>query len=349
MKKKITLMLILMMTITMMGCSKADANGDTSQEREKAVKVLKIVESQNPVQMEYVGTVDSKDVINYSFKSDGQIKKIYVKKGDIVSAGSPLAELDSQDLQFQGDTAKAAMDLAEANMIYNQDLYAKMVSLHNDGAVSKNQFDKVKLEMDVAEATYRQTKEKYDYTASLIRDAKVYAEQDGSVVDVLFDENERTGPNEPIIIVRSGKQIINIGIPQQDLNLVKLGAAVTVDVDGEKAVGQITNISEAPDMATRTYSAEIEVPGKEFRLGSIVAAQVEVGEQNGVWIPMSAVFSDGEDYVYIIKENRAYKRTIELLNESDDKILVKGIKIGESLAVSGMKNLDDGTKVNIVK
>jgi hypothetical protein len=53
--------------------------------------------------------------------------------------------------------------------------------------------------------------------------------------------------------------------------------------------------------------------------------------------------------VYIVRGDRAFKRTVELLNVSDDKIRVEGIEAGELLVVSGMKNLNDGSKVNIVE
>ncbi|MFZ5967426.1 MAG: efflux RND transporter periplasmic adaptor subunit [Bacillota bacterium] len=356
------LIVLLMMMASLAGCANADQQ-DKLEERAAAVKVLKIEESQKPVEIQYIGTVDAKEVVNYSFKVGGKLKRIYVKKGDRITPGDLLAEIDTQDLGFQVTAAKAAMDTAELNikkaedsLRYNKDLFEKMDSLYAAGAISKDQYDQVKLQMDVSETSYQQAKAQFDgaktdyaYKTTLVEDAKLYAEQEGTVVDVLFEENEMIGQGTPIVIVRSGKQVINVGIPQQDLKSVHIGAKVTVDVDGEKAEGMITYIAEAPDATTRTYQAEIEVSEKAFRLGSIANASVAVGEQKGVWIPMTAIFSNGEDYVYIVKEDRAFKRTVELLNVSDDKIMVKGIKPGELLAVNGMKNLNDGSKVSIVK
>ncbi|MBB6213969.1 RND family efflux transporter MFP subunit [Anaerosolibacter carboniphilus] len=362
MKRVTAVVVMLMMIVSLVGCSSADQQ-ETSEERAAAVKVLEIKESQKPVTIKYIGTVDAKEITAYSFKVGGKVKRIYVEKGDHVTEGTCLAEIDTQDLEFQVAAAKATMDTAALNikkaedsLRYNKDLFEKMDSLYTAGAISKDQYDQAKLQTEVTETSYYQAKSQYDaaktdyeYKTTLIQDAKLYAQQKGTVVDVLFEENERANGGQSVATVRSGEQVINVGIPQQDLKAVQIGAKVLVDVDGETTEGIVTYIAEAPDTATRTYHAEIEVAKKDFRLGAIAKAEVAIGEQQGIWIPMTAVFSNGEDYVYIVKESRAFKRTIEILNVNDDKVRVSGIAAGELLAINGMKNLNDGSKVSIVE
>lgn len=362
MKKIITALFILTMMISVVGC-----NNKTQQvvveEKSTAVKVIILEENKMPVEIQYIGTVVAKDVINYSFKSGGKLSKVLVEKGDQIKSGQLLAEIDTKDLNFQIDAAKATMNSAELNikkaedsLKYNVELFEKMSQLYTEGVVSKDQYDQAKLQADVAESNYQQTKSQYDavktdyeYKSTLINDGRLYAEQSGTVVDVLHEENERIGANETIVMIRSGELIINVGIPQQDLKSIHIGAKASINVDEEYEEGTVTYISEAPDTATRTYNGEIEVFEKQFPLGSIAKVSIEIGEQQGVWIPMTAIFSNGEDYVYVIREDRAFKRTVELSEVSEDKIKVKGIEPGESLAVSGMKNLNDGSKINIVE
>jgi len=57
----------------------------------------------------------------------------------------------------------------------------------------------------------------------------------------------------------------------------------------------------------------------------------------------------GEDYVYTIKDKHAIKRTLEIINQAENKVKVANIKPGEYVAVSGMKNLDDGARIKLVK
>ena len=85
MKKFLVSLMIGSMLLTLVGCVKADEN--IPKEKVKAVKVQKIEESKNPVTLSYIGTVDSKNITDYSFKTGGKLEKVYVEKGDKVKKG----------------------------------------------------------------------------------------------------------------------------------------------------------------------------------------------------------------------------------------------------------------------
>jgi len=201
-----------------------------------------------------------------------------------------------------------------------------------------------------AQSQYEAATTDYEYQLSLERDATIYAEQDGMVVELMSEEKERVSAFTPVISVRSLEEIIYIGIPQQDLEKIKVGSKAEIDVDGQKAEGVVGNIAEAPDTATRTYKAEVTVQGKDFKLGSIARVAIDIGWGKGVWIPIAAVLSNGgEDYVYTVKDGRAFKSTIVMIKQWENEIMVKDIEPGEHVVISGMKNLDDGARVKIVE
>lgn len=359
MKRFLVLIVIMSMVFTLAACSRAEEA--VVEERAKAVKVQEIKEGENTVTLSYIGTVNSKDIVEYSFKSSGKLGRVFVDKGDKVKKGDKLAQLDMQDLNFQLSAAKSTLDNAQLNikkaedaLNYDKDLFDKMDNLYKEGSISKDQYDQVKLKMDTSNTTYNQSKAQYDaaktdyeYKLSLVNDATIYASQDGSIVEIPYEEEELVSQGYPVVIVRSGSQIINVGIAQKDLKKIDVGTEAIIDVDGEKANGKITNIAEAPDETTRTYNAEVTIEDKSFRLGSIAKLEFNIGKESGVWIPISSIMSNGEDYVYIVEEDRAFKRTIELEEINEDTVMVKGINPGELLVLSGMKNLNDGSKVNI--
>ncbi len=358
MKKSILFLLILAMTFQLAACSKAE---EKIVERERAVEVIEIQEGENPVTLNYIGTVNSEEMVKYSFKTSGKLGKVFVEKGDKVKKGDKLASLDMQDLNFQVSAAKSTLETAELNikkaedsLNYDEDLFKKMEELYNQGSVSKDQYDQIKLKLNISESTYEQAKEQYEaakvdyeYKLSLVEDATIYATQDGIIVDTMYEERELVPQGYPVVVVRSNTQIVNVGIAQKDLSKIDLGTEAVIDVEGEKAKGRITNIAEAPDETTRTYNAEVAIEDKNFRLGSIAKVDFNIGQEKGIWIPISSIMSNGVDYVYIVKDDRAFKRTVELSKIYEDKVMVEGIDPGELLVVSGMKNLSDGSKVNI--
>ncbi len=360
-KKFITLLVVAVLVISTSSCSKSKQQDLLAGDQQKAVHVVKIAEEKQPVSLNYIGTVDAEELVKYSFKTSGQIEKIYAANGDQISKGEKLAKLDTTDLEFQVSAARAVMDTAEVNVTkaedalnYANSLFEKTAALYDNGGVSKNSFEQMQLNKDMAASDYLQAKSQYaaaktdyDYKSDLLDNSIIYSEQDGFVAQKVFNENERVSAYTPVLIVRSGAQIVNIGIPQQELTQIAIGSMAVVNVDDETAEGIVTNISEIPDVTTRTYTAEISISEKTFRLGSIAKVSIDIGDQNGIWIPMSSVFSDGENYVYLIKDQRAFKRTVEIQNISDERVQVTGLDEGESLAVSGMKNLDDGTQVKV--
>lgn len=363
MKRFAALLIAVIFIIGLTGCAK-DAGTVQSTGQSSPVKAVKVQEaemSKQAVALNYIGTVDSKEIVKYSFKVPGQIGRIYVKKGDKIGKGTKLAELDKQDLEFQVAAAKAIMNTAELNikkaedaLNYAHSLYDKVNSLYMKGSVSKNQYEQVQLQKEVSAAEYEQAKSQYEaaktdyeFKSDLVANSVIYSEDNGTIVDKVFSENERVGAYMPVVIVRSGAQVINVGIPQQELALIKVGSMAIVDVDGEKAEGVVTNIAEAPDITTRTYTAEITVKSKVYRLGSIAKISIGLGDQSGVWIPMSIVLSSGESYIFVVKDERAYKRIVEIEKISDDKVMVKGVGPGELIVISGMKNLDDCAKVRV--
>jgi RND family efflux transporter MFP subunit len=356
--------LILILLIAILAAAGRDSaeDGVDTDVQAKAVQVTEITESRNPVSLEYIGTVDAEELIRYSFKTAGQIKKIYVSEGEPVKAGEILAELDTTDLEYQQsasgdtkDTAAAVIQKAKDALDYANDLYIKAQSLYEDGAISKDYFDQIELKKNAAESDYQQALSQhaaaatdYAYKSDLLEDSVIYAGQDGYVAQKVAGELDRVGAYTPVLVVRSGMQVVNIGVPQQELAEVAIGSGATVDVDGEIAAGTVTRISELPDAATRTYNAEISVPDKAFRLGSIARVSIGIGNAAGIWIPLSSVFSDdGETCVYIVNGGRALRKTIEIQSIHEDQAMVSGLESGESLVISGMNHLDDGVLVKI--
>lgn len=360
MKRFFATLLIMSMTLGLMACSKAEEV--VVEEKVRAVEVTEMQETDRPLTLSYIGTVDSKDIVKYSFKTAGKLSRVFVEKGDRIKKGDKLAQLNMQDLKFQLSAAKATLDTAQLNikkakdaLSYDMDIFNKMENLYKEGSISKDQYNQTKLKLDISQTTYNQAKSQYDATKidyefklSLIDDATIHADNDGSIVDVSYEEGELVPQGYPVVIARTTNQIVNVGIAQRDLKNIKIGTQATIDIDGEKANAAITNISEAPDEDTRTYNAEVTIENKTYRLGSIVKVNFNIGNHRGLWVPITSVLSDGEEYVYIIKGDRAFKRTIVLGRIYDDYIMVeKGVERGEILVMGGMKNLSDGIKVKV--
>lgn len=275
------------------------------------------------------------------------------------------------------DIKKLELNVKKAQDSYDYTLtsYKRIEALYNGGAVSRDDLDKAKLELDVKEAELQQAKEaynqakngtraedkdtllnqveqaraQYEHNRNLLEDASLKSDARGSVVDILYKKGEMVSAGYPVIVLRSESQAVNVGLSSKDVKKVAPGTEAVILVYGQEAKGRVAEISDVPDSRSRTYNARIPLESMAFRIGDIADVKLIAGSREGIWIPITAILSDGNDYVYVENNGRAEKRKISIIDVVATNAMVEGIQPGERLVVEGMKNLRDGDRVTPVE
>lgn len=352
-----TLGLISVLAISLTGCQAEASEVEVSAGL--PVEVVSAVDEKRAVEIEYMGTVAPEDQIKYSFKSAGRLGELLVQPGDVVEEGQVIAKLDTSDLNLQlsavaAQTQAANKDISKAQEAYNydKDLYAKMEKLFEAGSISRDQLDQVKLKLDVSESTLMQAQNAYtaaqanhSLTNNLVDDAVITAKSSGTVLATQYEEGELIPQGYPVVVVRSETKVVQVGLSQDDVDYVDMDTAVTLEYDNMVIPAEIVELNDMPDMATRTYLAKVRTSHEDIRLGKIVDVNFAVGEERGVWVPMTAILSEGEKFVYVVEDGRAFKRIVEIENISGFDVEIDGVEPGEQIVVAGMKKLTDGIAV----
>lgn len=340
---------ILVFALLLSGCSEQVA--EVTPEKVKLVQVQAAKEESYPVQLRYTGLTSAGDVQKYSFKVSGKLIDLAVEKDSPVKSGQKLAALDTTEYSLAVQASQLNVTKAEKAYKEALDTYQKLEQLFEAGALPESDLIKAKLDLDVKEATYNQAKIELEAKQIQLKDAQLYADRDGYVVDVLFQESEIVAAGYPVVVVRSPEQKVNVGLSQNDVQKVKVGTLAEITMDGLKASGKVTRVDAIPDSQTRTYNAEILLtklfPVDSYHLGATTEVSFEQGEAGGIWVPLACVLNDGEDYVFVVEEDRAVKRNIKLLDVQGFNVRVEGIMPGDSYVISGMKTLKEGNKVKV--
>ena len=84
-------------------------------------------------------------------------------------------------------------------------------------------------------------------------------------------------------------------------------------------------------------------------LGAIVSIGVPTEEYLGMKIPLGAVRSDGEDFVFIVVDDRVVRTTIEVVAIFNQEVIVTGIPDESLLVIEGIMGLTTGDLVKIVE
>lgn len=273
--------------------------------------------------------------------------------------------------------AEIAVKNAEDNYNYYKDLHNKNAKLYQSGIISRQELEGAKLQADSYKSALdgaRQTlhqlqigtrsedkqgllaqlnsaKINYDSKVNLVQDATLTSDVDGYVVDVLCKEGEMQSAGNPVVLIRSENQVVTIGLFSDDVKKVKNGTKAQVKINNNLVDGEIINIVQMSDRTSGTYSAEIKllnpIDNSSFYVGDTVKVYVSIGNKNSIWIPISSILNDGEDYVYIAENGRAVKKNVTLGDANEGKISVEGLKAKDKLIVEGMRNIKAGYMLTI--
>lgn len=273
--------------------------------------------------------------------------------------------------------AQIAVKSAQDNYNYCKDLYDKNVNLYEIHAVTKQQLNDIKIKLDGSESELNGAKENlkqlqngtrkedkqalfaqlnaakadYDSKINLTQDASLKADVDGYIVDVLCKEGEMQSAGYPVVLIRSEKQVVTIGLSDNDVKKIQLGTKAQVKIDDATTDGEIINIVQMADSKSGTYSAEIKllnlIDNSKFYIGQSAKIYISEGEKNGIWIPITSILNDGQDYVYVEEDGHAIKKNITLGQTNENLVCVEGLKSGDNLVDEGMKNIKAGYKVSV--
>lgn len=280
---------------------------------------------------------------------------------------------------------------AEDAFQYTDDLYRRMEELFSAGAISENERDKVKLERDVREndrnqarvalqtalngtrpediamanANLSMAQTDLSYKQTQINDATLFSDMEGYVAEIIQKEGTFVSAGYPVIALRGDAKIIKTGIARQDIDKIRSGGAVDILVGEQVIPGIISHISDIPDEYTRTY--EIEITPDEsggLSIGSIVELDIIVGIEKGIWIPISAILSEGQDYVYLVEEHseisgdkndekenfakRAMKKEVIVESTKGTDAKVRGLSPSQELIVEGMRSIKENQPVTMI-
>ena len=270
--------------------------------------------------------------------------------------------------------AKANVKKAQDAYDFSQNNYTKTKQLFDEGAVSQNSLDSAKLDLDIRETELNQAKEAekqvlnsvreedlkaleyqfeqaeadYGHKKAAVENAILLSNVDGYVVDILYDEGEMVSAGYPVIVIRNDNKVVNVGLSQRDSTKVKLEDKAIIKTDEKEVEGKIITIGQIPNLETRTYAAEVELDtDDEFQLGAIVKVELIIGEEKGIWIPITSILTNGSDYVFTVREDKVEKKMIDIEEVVGTKVKVKGLSNDDILVIEGMKKLKDGDKILI--
>ncbi len=164
------------------------------------------------------------------------------------------------------------------------------------------------------------------------------------------------GSDSLIITLDDIKNIfIDIKIPENYVGVIKKGLKAEISSSAFKKnfKGKIDSVSSRIDPSTRSILARVIVKNNKFQIipGQLMTVKIIYDEEKELGVPESAVTIQGNtSFVYIVEDNIAKKRNIEIGKRNFGKVsVVSGLEKNEEVVIEGVSKVRNNLKVKILK
>lgn len=324
------------------GCSR-------SGERQPALRNVVIVSSRpvgDSTSTLYPGVIEESANINASFMADGKIGQINVREGDRVHKGQLLALLDDADYQIGLSQLNAQFD----QMTKEKERMDAMFERHN---IAPNDYEKFVAGYEQLRLQLEMMKRKIDYT-------RLYSPSDGYIASKNLNVGELVGAGTPVFnIVDDSHFFANVDLPVSAYRSRANIKSVSGKVPAVEAEIPLNVVSFTPDADNNMlYHLKLSIPSqfsKELSAGMNISVNVlseQPGAPAGAMVPSRAVFQqDRKTYVWVLNpaDSTLLKTPVTVVGAPLGKFsVVEGLGGNEAIVETGVKQLYDGEKVNVV-
>ena len=338
---------------------------DTSVKKDDIAKLVGVsdVTAQNFVH--YIDLQGHVDADNISYISPrlgpGQVKAVYVKKGDYVKQGQLLLKLDDAVVKQSIAAAKQSLETLKTQLSFAKDLYNRQNNLWKQGIGTEVQLISAKNNVETLEKQLKAGEENIKTVQEQANATNVYSDVDGIADEV----NIRVGETfsgigamgAQIKIVNTSSLKVVTDVPENYAGKVKVGSKVLIVLpDINKTYNSSISLSgKTINTSNRSFSAEAKLP-YDGVIRPNQNAQVRIEDyaaNNAIVIPVNTVNTDETGkYVFVsVQEGNklvARKKTIVIGESYNQLIEVKsGITANEKLITDGYQGVYDGQIIKV--
>jgi multidrug efflux pump subunit AcrA (membrane-fusion protein) len=317
------------------------------------------------------------------------------REGEYVRKGQVLARIDPTDFNLsikgaaaQEASAQAALEkamhaarpelLEQARIGFEraEDEYRRMKMLYDSKSLAPNDFEKYRAAYEhakqeyeqakaggqhedkaLAKASYNQAAAHLEVVRKALSDATLCAPMDGYIAKRSIEPGDTASPGHPVFeIVRMDPLEVNVGVPETDVQLVRIGQQADVTVPalpGKSLQGTVRVVNVSADPNTRTYMARIMVANPEhlLRVGMVAEARIRGDRTVSLaTLPGDAVVRDPQGatqvYVYYPDQKRVYTKRVEIgATDNKDVEIKSGLEGSELIVLAGQAKLRNGLVV----
>ena len=336
------------------------------QPQEQGIPVSTALAAQTnfPVLLSGLGTVQPFNTVTVKSRVDGEIIKIAFKEGDIVKPGDLLAQIDSRPYQAALDQVVAKKAQDESTLSNSKLDLQRYQTLAKQDFATKQQLDTQQAAVVTQTALIKADDAAIENAQTQLGYTDIKAPLGGRVGFRLADQGNivtAAGQNAIVTIAQLQPITVVFTLPESQVNRIndamKRGsvAATAFSADGSRqlAQGTLAVINNQVDVTTGVIQLKATFANTDNTLwpGQSVSNKVLVDTlQNVVTVPQSAIQhgQQGLSAFVVNDKQRVELRPIEVgESNSDTAVIAKGLSAGERVVTAGQYRLQNGALVAV--
>ena len=324
------------------------------------VENAKLVSVDSPLQLkpfqhfiDLQGKVESENISFVTPRGQpGQVKQIYIKKGDYVNKGQLLLKLDDAIARQSLTAAEQGLETMKVQLNFAKNIYQKQKNLWEQNIGTEVQLITAKNNVETLENQLKAMQEQVKITKEQVQMTQVYSDVSGVAEEVNIRLGETFMGGMQIKIVNTSNLKVTTQVPENYIDRVTIGKPIKISLpDINKSISSnITVTGKIIDPNSRSFYVEAKIPDdKDFHPNQIALVKImDYNNLKALSVPLNTLQSDEKGkYVMIVsKENNklyARKRAVTIGQYYGDQLEIKsGLEIGDQIISEGFQGLFDG-------
>jgi multidrug efflux system membrane fusion protein len=354
---------VMLFTALIAGCGK---NPPANFERPPAPVTVTAAISQNvPVYIDAVGKIAAREVVSIQPQVSGRITQIHFTDGVDVKSGDLLFTIDPRPYQAQLHQAEANLAQAEAALSLAKNSFARVESISDPRAVSRQDYDTKKSAVESADALVEQNRAAVENARLNLDYCRIRSPISGRAGQRAVDIGNVVAANSGslLVIQRLDPVYADFTVTENDLtavqrNMAKHSLRVEVrlpDDSVEAREGELTFLDNSVQDGTGTVKLRATLANSDrlFWPGRFAKVRLVLDtRRDAILVPAEAPqLSAQGPFVYVIKsDSSAELRPVKVGQRQGDSIVIEeGVKAGEQVVVKGQLGVTPGGKVRIAQ
>jgi len=320
------------------------------------VAVTPIVTQDFTHYIELQGKVESESVSFITPRAGGgQVKGLFVKRGDLVKKGQLILQLDNSLIKQSAAAASQNIETLKSQAALAKAVYEKQKNLWDQNIGSEIQLMTAKTNAEALASQLKAATEQLGMVRDQLAYTSVYSDVDGVAEEVNVKVGELfMGPGQ-IKIVNMTLLKLTTMIPENYAGKIKVGTETSLNFpDIQKMISaKLSVVGNVIDPLSRSFYVEAKLPyDKNFRPNQLVQVKIKDYQQkNAISAPINLLQNDEKGkfiYVAVMENGKliARKKIVAVGQYYGNSIeILSGLVTGDKVITEGYQTLFDGQNI----